>query len=982
MNEFVKTHIRHIRSFLLLYFLILIAGFFSSFMLKFSSSSEVEPLMLSIRTKYYGKDADFIERTITIPIENALSQVKGIKDINSISEDGQSLINVWFYPGEDIKRRSIEIKSLVDNISVNFPSDVQEPVVSRYNPEDSPLIVVGFINKDNNLVYVRNWVEKNFLPSLKKVDGVADARVTGGRQVEILCSIKDRSLFIKALSSDNVARYIGENNFIFSFFKNSGSFENAYMFDMKLNTPEKLFSANILDIPARELFSIEYTNREPDEILRYNGKEWVAVYVYREKGQNMLEVFHNVNQLIKKIKLEPDMQMKILFNQTEDVNKSLRDFFVSALISIISIGIVVYIFFSNLVNAFFINIIIPLSLMLTFTFVVLFNIEINALILSGLALSSGMVVDNVLVIFESYNSGKKYNNFLRKLYVQTLKVKNPLFISLVTTLSSFIPLVLGNEIIKTQYLNFVIVISIILFFSFVISMGIVPLFFYVSYLNNWKLHILNENKILIEKIKKYIFNFFYFFIKKEKLVKQLVLFVVIFCPIGFWLIFQRPYSVPYIKEINAVLEFPSGTSLDYTSEVSQKVEDGIMSFSFVEDIISKVEKSHVSYIIKLKKPLNMNFVMKNFESKNLVKEYNNVSLIFDFSQERKSKKREIDVLVLSENLEKLPEVTKFIASEIYSSIQLKDIIFHFKEGLPVYQLGVNYNYIWENGWSLPEITSHLRILFFGIIPSKFSSSSGLIDIRLKGNINFTNYNQMKEIIFNDKNQKTAYFSQFFDIEKTKVMPRIYHNNKRRSLSFSVRLNDNQNIYKLKELIEKKLKSIKLPPSFYLEVGNKLKEEQAFDRELFAIIFIAVYVVMAVMVFIYQNVKNSFLIFISIPFSFAGSVLLNLLLHIDFNQFVFLALIFLSGTTVNSSILIYESIAEERGKRGLKRLFNAIKEKSISLITTNITTIAGILPFIFLGKGSQWFDFAVTMLGGLVFGFFYAMFFLPILLKNS
>ncbi len=982
MNEFVKTHIRHIRSFLLLYFLILIAGFFSSFMLKFSSSSEVEPLMLSIRTKYYGKDADFIERTITIPIENALSQVKGIKDINSISEDGQSLINVWFYPGEDIKRRSIEIKSLVDNISVNFPSDVQEPVVSRYNPEDSPLIVVGFINKDNNLVYVRNWVEKNFLPSLKKVDGVADARVTGGRQVEILCSIKDRSLFIKALSSDNVARYIGENNFIFSFFKNSGSFENAYMFDMKLNTPEKLFSANILDIPARELFSIEYTNREPDEILRYNGKEWVAVYVYREKGQNMLEVFHNVNQLIKKIKLEPDMQMKILFNQTEDVNKSLRDFFVSALISIISIGIVVYIFFSNLVNAFFINIIIPLSLMLTFTFVVLFNIEINALILSGLALSSGMVVDNVLVIFESYNSGKKYNNFLRKLYVQTLKVKNPLFISLVTTLSSFIPLVLGNEIIKTQYLNFVIVISIILFFSFVISMGIVPLFFYVSYLNNWKLHILNENKILIEKIKKYIFNFFYFFIKKEKLVKQLVLFVVIFCPIGFWLIFQRPYSVPYIKEINAVLEFPSGTSLDYTSEVSQKVEDGIMSFSFVEDIISKVEKSHVSYIIKLKKPLNMNFVMKNFESKNLVKEYNNVSLIFDFSQERKSKKREIDVLVLSENLEKLPEVTKFIASEIYSSIQLKDIIFHFKEGLPVYQLGVNYNYIWENGWSLPEITSHLRILFFGIIPSKFSSSSGLIDIRLKGNINFTNYNQMKEIIFNDKNQKTAYFSQFFDIEKTKVMPRIYHNNKRRSLSFSVRLNDNQNIYKLKELIEKKLKSIKLPPSFYLEVGNKLKEEQAFDRELFAIIFIAVYVVMAVMVFIYQNVKNSFLIFISIPFSFAGSVLLNLLLHIDFNQFVFLALIFLSGTTVNSSILIYESIAEERGKRGLKRLFNAIKEKSISLITTNITTIAGILPFIFLGKGSQWFDFAVTMLGGLIFGFFYAMFFLPILLKNS
>lgn len=982
MDKFVKIHIRHIRGFLLLYFLVLLAGFFSSFMLKFSSSSEADLLMLSIRTKYYGKDADFIERTITIPIENALSQVKGIKDINSISEDGQSLINVWFYPGEDIKRRSIEIKSLVDNISVNFPSDVQEPVVSRYNPEDSPLIVVGFINKDNNLVYVRNWVEKNFLPSLKKVDGVADARVTGGRQVEILCSIKDRSLFIKALSSDNVARYIGENNFIFSFFKNSGSFENAYMFDMKLNTPEKLFSANILDIPARELFSIEYTNREPDEILRYNGKEWVAVYVYREKGQNMLEVFHNVNQLIKKIKLEPDMQMKILFNQTEDVNKSLRDFFVSALISIISIGIVVYLFFSNLINAFFINIIIPLSLMLTFTFVVLFNIEINALILSGLALSSGMVVDNVLVILESYNSGKQYNNFLRKIYLQTLKVKNPLFISLVTTLSSFIPLVLGNEIIKTQYLNFVIVISIILFFSFVISMGIVPLFFYVSYLNNWKLHILNENKILIEKIKKYILNFFYLFVKREKVVKQLVFFVTFFCPIGFWLIFQRPYSVPYVKEINAVLEFPSGTSLDYTSEVSQKVEDGIMSFSFVEDIISKVEKSHVSYIIKLKKPLNMNFVLKNFESTNFVKEYNNVSLIFDSSQERKSKKREIDVLVLSENLEKLSEVTKYIASEIYSSIPLKDIIFHFKEGLPVYQLNVNYNYIWDNGWSLPDIISHLRILFFGIIPSKFSSSSGLIDIRLKGDINFTNYNQMREIIFTDKNQKSAYFSQFFDIEKTKVIPRIYHNNKRRALSFSVRLNDDQNIYKLKELIEKKLKSIKLPESFYVEVGNKLKEEQAFDRELFAIIFIAIYVVMAVMIFIYQNIKNSFLIFISIPFSFAGSILLNLILHIDFNQFVFLALIFLSGITVNSSILIYESITGEKKLKGLKRLFNAIKEKSISLITTNVTTIAGILPFIFLGKGSQWFDFAITMLGGLVFGFFYAMFFLPILLKSS
>jgi multidrug efflux pump subunit AcrB len=556
-------------------------------------------------------------------------------------------------------------------------------------------------------------------------------------------------------------------------------------------------------------------------------------------------------------------------------------------------------------------------------------------------------------------------------------VKNPLVLSLVTTLSAFIPLLLGDYLIRMQYMNFIIVITVILLFSFVISMGITPMVYYISYLNGWKFHLFKKNAFE-NKIKEIVLRTLRVSLRNRKFIMYSVFISLAILPLMFYLINVRPPATSYLNEIKGVLEFPSGSSLDYTSEISKKVETEIKKNPVVKSIVSRVEKSHVGYIINFKKRLSEKDIRKMFDSKGVSDIPEGVSLILDYSSETTKKSgKEIEVNVYDENLDELPEVTRKIAHEIYLKSRFRDIIFHFKEGNPSYDLNIDYVALGTLGWNLSDIISYLRILFYGIIPTKFMGSMGLIDIRLRSDLNPTNKDQLYDILLQNEKGAKSYLSQIAKIDKSVSPTKIYHKNKRRLLSFSLRLDESKNVFYAVKEVENIVKEAKLPSHISVDVGSKVREEGKSFKNLWSLILVSVYVVMAVMIFIYEKFKVPILIFLTIPFSYIGTAIFDLIFHINFNQFVFLALIFLAGIGVNSSVLLYDGIEDSKNFEGEKKVIKAVDEKCISVITTTFTTLFGILPFLFTGFGGVWFDFAITLTGGIVFGFMFSLFVFPL-----
>lgn len=980
VEKAVRFHLKHPRGILFLYGILILFSLFLSYWLKFSHTTNVEWPVVSIRVKYYGKDADYIEKMITLPIEEAVSHVQGIKEIRSSSQNGESIINVILYPGENIRRRSVEIKSLVDVVASQFPSDVQEPEVSRYNPQDMPVMVIGWRSKEGeSLTQVRYRVEKEIVSWVKRLPGVAEVRVVGGKQQEILYHLKSQMLSAIAISPSGVGEYIDVHNVEQSIRLLAGERELSFSFDMRLKTPEELLSLKVGEFVMRDLAEVIITNREPDEIFRYNGEEWVGLYIYRESGGNMLRMRKDILRVLKTKAQGLPLVYEVLSDQTEDIRRSLREFFISALFSVISVGGVVWFFYRNFWKVFMVIVIIPLSL--AFTLVVGFvgGIEITPLVLSGLALSAGMVVDYMLVLLESYI--KEASPGFMGIYRQTKRMMVPLVISLVTTLSAFLPVLTGDIVVQKEYMGFVMVVSVMLGIALVMAVGLAPGFYWWFFLRKRVQRPGGENA-------HYKGLILWPFVRRGALIawekrKSLIMgaigsFVVLGGLLWLWMI--RPAPLVYQQVLDGVLEFPPGSTLNYCSDVSSTIEKWIMSLPSVKKLSTKIEKSHVEYTVTFKKPFSEEKLRHFLTPDESIKLDSGISLIFHFGSSQGGEgKREIDVNVYSEDLENLPRYTREVAYSLYTTGNIGDVIFYFKEGAEAYALVPYYVRIGSLGWNVSDVVSYLRILFYGVIPTKFRSPLGLVDIRLKSDMFLTNKDQLMTVKLLNAEGNGNYLQYFFDIQREKVPSVIYHKNKRRMLGFGIRLMPKANTKMVMKKVEESIRKVSFPSSVIVTVGEKVKEEMGKSRYLVFLIALAVYLVLAVMVFLYERIRESLWMFVTIGVAYCGAVFALLLFHVEFGKDVFLGFVFLGGLVVNNSALMYEEVRRIRNRfsNGYLLYTKSIEGVWTSLFTTTLTTILGVFPFLFTEFRGVWFNFAITVVSGMVAGFLFSLFVFPL-----
>ncbi|EQA61391.1 efflux RND transporter permease subunit [Leptospira alexanderi] len=1014
---------RHITTFML-FVAVGIFGFISIPRLPISLMPPTSSPAITILTRYPGISPSKIEEIITKPIEEQISGVGGIEDILSSSEEGESRINVIFKPGTKVSYRSLEVRSKIDLIRGNFPREVEEPAILRYDPTNKPIFIVKLESERYKLKELREFGENKYKKKFERIDGVSEIHVGGGFQREINIDIDKGKLLQTGVGLEEVLSkirtanvdvpagnlLIGDNYINIRVIGKLIQIKEIGKIPITVGKSEQI-------VYLSDISNVKDGFREKEDIARDAGKEVVSVYVQKAGDANSLALCEELRRELSSIHIE-GIQQSINYDQSQTIKTAIAKVADSAIQGGIIAVVVLFLFLRNFYATILVSVSIPLSIISTFGLMYFFNVGINVISLCGLALGVGMLVDCSVVVIDRIFFVHHENGFVEDGILKASSgLSKELFASVLTSIAVFFPIFFSSRELRDLYGGLAITVSASLVTSLIVSLTFLPTLakfiltkesrfqtlvppqYVLTYISKMKSYIEIEmyhkilpwlrNKILRRRQTKlnpessdpyelYRFDLtetLRFLLKHYNKTALYSTAIIVVCLCLSYFLKQEYIDPTDSNEISASLEVETGTHLDATDVITKSVERVIEKNPNVEKVSSKVEKWHSDLMIKLKPASFREGKSANDVITELKKETDELKNAFVFYTESGAGEgsKEIDIEIIGDEAETIKELARESAKEIGGIPGIQQVALRFKEGKDQITFSIDKVKASQSGLLPNQIANFMKTAYTGSIPTKFYDKDKEIDIRVR----FSEEDREgPESVFgvaipsskSEKISKTPLI-ELSSIKKEKAESRIYRKNKRRTYGLTAKLGDIDTGSAVIE-IETALKKISFPENYHYEMTGNYKKLKESKVEMINLIILAFIIIVCILSSLFESFLLPFLIILTIPFSAAGVILTLFAFRMSLNISVYIGFVMLAGITVNNSILIVETFLEKLKSNQYyeidELLAEGIRERIRPILITTITTVLGLLPSVLdSGEGSQlWRPLAVTVVAGL------------------
>ena len=508
IREFKLTSLalKNKTSIFLLTIVIAAAGLLSYNSLPKELYPEVVIPYVMVQTAYPGNNPSDIENLVTRPIEKELDGIKGIKKLSSTSMQDVSLISLEFTFDTDIKIALQDVKDAVDKAKGDLPNDLpDDPLVQDLDFSEFPFINVN-ISGDFSIDQLKQYsdiLEEEF----KGIKEVSKVSIQGISEKEVRINIDQHKLESFTLNFQNIEEAIAQENMSLGggevklgntrrAVRIIGEFTNM---DQIRNVIVKNEKGNIVYL--KDVAEVEYVYEEPKSISRLGETPVISLQIIKKSGENLLSASEHVFEAIKMIQdqhLVPENLDIITTNdQSVQIRKQLSNLENSMIMSIIFVVVVLF-FFLGTRNALFVGLAIPLSMFLSFLILGAMGSKINMIVLFGLILALGMLVDNAIVVVE--NIYRFMDQGYKKMEAAKLavgEVAMPIIASTATTLAAFFPLLFWDSLMGEFMFFLPITLIIVLSSSLFVALVIIPVVSARFINDSGKPETINKKKALI-----------------------------------------------------------------------------------------------------------------------------------------------------------------------------------------------------------------------------------------------------------------------------------------------------------------------------------------------------------------------------------------------------------------------------------------------------------------------------------------------------
>ena len=483
----------------------LVLGFVSYLRLPAELNPKVDFPVVSVNTTYAGTNPQEMETLITKPIEDSISGVSGLKQIDSTSQSGVSVVRCTFFFGTNLDTAAADVRQKVDAVRKRLPTNADSPSVAKQDNASQPVMYIAM--KGNRSPRDLRVLADNIVSErLQQAPDVSAVNVTGGEEREIRVSVRSDRLAAYGITIGQLAAAINNANQNVSagYIQTSTSYSSIRFLgefatvnelkDLRIvlpgsgtkslpsgaaapNSPTGGANAS-RSVRLDDIASVSDTTVEKTVESTLDGQDSVTLTIQKTSDGNTLKATDGVQQQLKAVKqfLPKDVSFVVTRDDSTNVRDNLKDVVISLCLGALLATLIVYLFLHNFRATIIVAIAIPVCVISTFLPIAAFGFTLNSLTLLGLSLAIGILIDDSIVVIENIS---RHLSLGQEPAEAALTGRSEIGLAALTLttvdLVVFIPIAFMGGIIGEFFRSFGVSISVAVLISLFVSFTLTPM---------------------------------------------------------------------------------------------------------------------------------------------------------------------------------------------------------------------------------------------------------------------------------------------------------------------------------------------------------------------------------------------------------------------------------------------------------------------------------------------------------------------------
>ena len=444
-----------------------------------------EAKFLRVYVPWRNAPAEEVLEKITKPLEEELSTVKDLININSFSSERSANVFLSFKKSVDIDIAYREVRDRVERARLRFPDDVEQVIIGKDDPDSMPVAVLG-LSIDPSVTDYYTLIDKHVVQPLKRLDGVANITADGIAEKEVLIEVDKEKTEAHGLNIYEMAQDLGGDNFTLA----SGNVRQSGKKYLLRSVATYETMSEIENRPVTEnlrlkdIAKIRYEEPEKRFAVRVNGNPAVAIVIFKEGDANTVEICEKLAEEVERMRENPIFEgtlLEMFFDQGRIVQSSITNLVTGGEIGGVFAALVLFLFLRRFRLTLIVSASIPLSLLIALTVMYFSGESLNMISILGLVICVGLLVDNSVVVAENIYRHIQDGMPRREACIHGAReIALAITMATLTTVIVFLPVALVEGEAQFFLMRLALPISVSLVASLVVALVFIPISVYLT----------------------------------------------------------------------------------------------------------------------------------------------------------------------------------------------------------------------------------------------------------------------------------------------------------------------------------------------------------------------------------------------------------------------------------------------------------------------------------------------------------------------
>ncbi len=987
---------------------------------------DVEFPVVTVVTRYEGSGPEEIEQLISKKLEDEISTVEGIKYLNSISQQGMSLVIAEFYLGTDVDVAAADVRAKVDVVRNDLPEEADDPIVEKFDFNAQPIMTLA-ISAPRSLREVFQMADERVKDRISTVPDVASVEITGGeeREIHILAnqqrlrayglSIVDLLGAVSAANLESPGGYIRQNSREFNI-RLRGKFKNL---DEIRNMRVMLPTGG--SVYLRELAEVKDTYKDIREKARTDGKVCVGMTIQKRAGGNAVAVDAGVREQIEKLKkiLPDDYEILVIDESATWITSSVANVRDNMISGIILTAITLLIFLHSFRSVIIISLTMPVSVLATFIIMYLAGFTLNMMSLMGLAMTVGVLVNNAILVLENiYRYLQLGHDPIRAANEGTSEIAVAVASTTLTNVVVFVPIAFMGGIVGQFFKDFGLTATFATIVSLFVSFTLAPMM---------AAKLLSQNAIAINK-QNFMGRFGRWFEKHLDNLKDsyagglhwclrhrwLLIIVVFFMLIGSFMLAGQIGS-EFITNMDqgkftVMLEMPVGTRLEETDAAMAGIEEVLADKKVLPELITmfsligttmggdvggasqavNIGQMIVQILPKDERDLSTTEVMDRLRPSLAAANIPGANIKILEISGGGGGEAPIQMEIIGDDISRLYEFS-VQAMKIMNNPErvpgAVDIDTNYRLGQPELRIIPDREKCLDNGVNSRYLSSVVAATFEGLLAGEYREGAFDYDIRVKADEDSRKViADISELTIMNAAGRLIPLPQLAEIKQTTGPSQIFRKNRQNMIKVTCDVSGSspgQVVAAVNRELEPLLREY---PEVTVFFGGEVERMQESFARMGVALIMAVCLTYMLLAALLESFTQPLIIMVSLPLSLIGVFAALFLMGGTFSIFSIMSIVMLVGLVINNSIIVidYINILRKQGKGRTDAIIESGTTRLRPILMANLTTVIALIP---LAMGSGWggemrAPMAMVQIGGLLAGGWMGLLVVPVIYTIS